>query len=49
MAKPKHKPDDKKQSERFKEKAREVKADETGKAFELALKKIVPPKTSCRK
>lgn len=42
MAKPKRRQDDKAQSERFKEKARELKADETSKAFENAFKKIVP-------
>ena len=41
MAKPKRKSDDKAQSERFKGKAREIKADETGEAFERALKKII--------
>ena len=44
MAKPKRKPDDKAQKERFIKKARELKADETGEAFEREFKKIVPPK-----
>ena len=46
MAKPKPKQDDKAQSKRFIEKAREVEADESGKAFEQVFKKIVPPKQS---
>jgi hypothetical protein len=33
------------QSERFKETARKLGADESGEAFERAFKKIVPPKT----
>ena len=44
MAKPKHKPDEKPQKDRFLEKARELEADETGEAFERAFEKIVPPK-----
>ncbi len=44
MTKPKPKPADKAQSERFKEKARELEVDETSKAFEKSFKKIVPPK-----
>ena len=44
MAKPKRKQDDKAQSERFIEKARELEADETGKAFKRALKKVLPRK-----
>ncbi len=44
MAKAKPKPDDKAQSKRFIEKARELEADETGAAFERVLKKIVRPK-----
>ena len=36
--------DDKLQAERFKEAARKLGADETGKAFEDAFGKIVPPK-----
>lgn len=42
MAKPKQ--DDKAQSKRFIEKARELKADESGKKFERAFKTAVPPK-----
>ena len=48
MAKPKPKPDDKSQKERFIETARELEADESGKAFDRAFKRIVPPKR-CRK
>ena len=44
MAKPKR--DDKEQSKRFVKKAREMEADKSGKAFERAMKKIVPPKSS---
>ena len=43
MAKPKPKPDDKKQSKSFVEKAREIEADESEKAFEGAVQKIIPP------
>jgi hypothetical protein len=35
---------DKRQSERFKEAARILGADETGKPFEKAFSKIVPPR-----
>jgi hypothetical protein len=35
---------DKEQSERFKETAREIGADESGKEFERAFKKLVPVK-----
>ncbi|MBT3071677.1 hypothetical protein KKP04_12470 [Rhodomicrobium sp. Az07] len=35
----------KEQSERFRQTARELEADETGEAFERAFGKIVPPKT----
>ena len=42
--KPKLKPDDKAQSERFIEKAREIEADESGKMFERTLKKVIKPK-----
>lgn len=35
---------DKKQSERFKETARTIGVDETGKEFERALKKLLPLK-----
>lgn len=34
---------EKSQSERFIEKAKELGADESGKEFERALKKVVPP------
>lgn len=37
-------PNEKPQHERFKEAAREIGADESGKAFEGAFGKIVPPK-----
>ena len=37
---------DKEQSERFKETARELEADETGEQFEKALKKLMTPKNS---
>ena len=42
MTKPKQ--DDKEQSKRFIEKARELEADETGETFERAFTKIIPPK-----
>lgn len=35
---------EKSQKERFIEKARELEADESGEAFERALRKIAPPK-----
>jgi hypothetical protein len=35
---------DKEQSERFKQIAREIDVDETGKAFDEALEKILPSK-----
>ena len=35
---------DKEQSERFKKTARELGVDESGRAFEKALKKLVQPK-----
>jgi hypothetical protein len=41
---PKTKTDEKFQSERFKETARELGCDETGKAFEDAFTKIIPAK-----
>lgn len=45
MAKqPKPKKDEKPQSERFKDMARQVEADESGEAFERAFRKIVEPK-----
>jgi hypothetical protein len=37
-------PKDKEQARRFRDAAREIGADETGKAFEAAFGKIVPPK-----
>lgn len=37
------------QSERFKETARKLQADETGEAFERALARIVPPRKSSTK
>jgi hypothetical protein len=43
-AKPKPKMTDKEQSERFKETARKLGADESGKEFEESLRKIVVPK-----
>lgn len=42
MAKAKSKPKEKSQKERFIEKARELEADETGEAFERAIKKVIP-------
>lgn len=44
MAKPKPKQDDKEQSKRFIEKAREIEVDESEEAFERAFKKVVPSK-----
>lgn len=44
MAKLKRKQDDKAQSERFIDKARELEADESGKVFERAFKRILPVK-----
>lgn len=43
---PERKPDNPEQSKRFIEKAKELGADESGEAFERALKKIVPAKDS---
>ena len=43
-AKPKPKLTDKEQSERFKETARKLGADDSGRSFEGALKEIVRPK-----
>ena len=43
MAKRKPKPDDKEQSERFIEKAREVADDDAAEAFNRALEEITPP------
>jgi hypothetical protein len=42
MKPPKPKPDDAEQSKRFAETARELGADENGKAFTDALKTVVP-------
>jgi hypothetical protein len=44
MAKSKLKQDNKEQSKRFIEKAREIEADEDDERFERAFEKIVPPK-----
>ena len=41
--KPRRKMTKAEQSERFKETARKLGADESGEAFERALRKIVPP------
>jgi len=38
----------KEQSERFKETARELEVDESGQAFEVAVKQIIPPRTGSR-
>ena len=35
---------DKDQAERFKEAARQLGADETGESFEIAFRKIMPPR-----
>lgn len=43
-AKPKLKLSDKEQSERFKQTAREIGVDESGKKFEAAIEKLVPSK-----
>lgn len=48
MAKSKPKQDDKEQSKRFIEKAREIEADENEEAFERAFKEIVPPSPAQR-
>ncbi len=37
------------QSKRFVEKAKELGADESGEAFERAIKKVVPPKPITRR
>ena len=42
--KPRRKMTKAEQSERFKETARKLGADESGEAFERVLRKIVPPK-----
>jgi hypothetical protein len=41
--KPKPKPDDKEQSQRFVETAKALEADESGKVFERAFKKVARP------
>jgi len=48
-AKPKPKPDDSEQSKRFKETARQLETDETGKSFQRAIKAVVPPKQTGKK
>jgi hypothetical protein len=45
----KAKPDDPEQSARFQEDARRLEMDESGKAFESVLKKIVPTKKASAK
>jgi len=45
-AKPKPNLTDKEQSERFKETARELGVDETGRAFEKTVEKLLPSKTT---
>ena len=42
--KPKQKPDDKAQSKRFIDKARELETDESNEAFERVVNKIIPAK-----
>lgn len=52
MAKPKPKPDDKEQSKRFIEKAKEVSGDDAGEAFERAVKRVVrksPPPSRAKR
>lgn len=46
--KPKPKKTDKAQSERFKETARELGADEGSEHWERSFKKIVPPKSAAK-
>lgn len=41
-------PNEKPQHERFKEAAKEIGADTSGKAFERAFEKIVPPRKTQR-
>ena len=43
-SKTKAKAKDKEQSKRFIEKAHEIEADESGKAFERGFRKVAPPK-----
>jgi hypothetical protein len=45
----KRKPDDQEQSRRFEETARDLGADESGRFFERALKKIVPKQSPTKK
>jgi hypothetical protein len=45
----KPKPDDKEQSKRFVETARELEVDESGKAFKRAVEVVVPPKREDRR
>jgi hypothetical protein len=42
--KPKPEPDDKEQSKRFIDTARELEVDESGKDFDKALNTLIPPK-----
>ena len=42
MAKSKRKPDDKEQSERFIEKAKEIANDDAAEAFERAVERVIP-------
>jgi len=46
MAKRKKEKPDKEQAERFKETARKLDVDESGKEFERVFKKIVPPRNN---
>jgi hypothetical protein len=48
-AKPKPKLTDKEQSERFKQTARELGVDQSGKLFDEAFDKIVKPEKAARK
>lgn len=43
MAKKKPKPDDKEQSKRFIDKAKEITGDDAEESFEHAMKKVIPP------
>jgi hypothetical protein len=47
-AKPKKPDKEKPQAKRFKETARQLGVDETGKTFEQAFRKLVPPKRKDR-
>lgn len=44
----KEKPDKKPQSERFKETARALEADESGNLFERMFRKVVPPRKNSK-